>query len=110
MIIMKKTIYEDDMECECGGVMKPKSFNVEGFAVRGWECEKCKRIDYSDDINFALTVKKFKNSGISLKLRQVGDTVVITIPKEIREALELKAGKDVKMYPLSKRKVMIEVK
>ncbi len=106
---MKKTIYEDELKCDCGGSMKPKTFNVEGFAVRGWECEKCNRIDYSDDINFALTVKKFKNKGVSLRLRQVGDTVVITIPKEIRDALELKAGEDVRMYPLSKKKVMIEV-
>jgi len=104
-----KTIYEDELECECGGTMKPKTFNVEGFAVRGWECEKCRRIDYSDDINFFLTLKKFKKQGASLKLRQVGDTMVITIPKEIREALKLKSGEEAKMYLVSKKKMMIEV-
>lgn len=104
-----KSIYVDDLDCECGGTMKPKTFNVEGFEVRGWQCQKCNRIDYSDDINVALTIKKFKKTGATLKLRKVGDTVVITIPKEIREALELKEGEDVKMYPLSKKKVVIEI-
>ncbi|MBI2579652.1 MAG: AbrB/MazE/SpoVT family DNA-binding domain-containing protein [Candidatus Aenigmarchaeota archaeon] len=106
---MSKTIYEDELECECGGTMKPRLFNVEGFAVRGWQCEKCSRIDYSDDMNLVLTVKKFKKDGASLKLRSVGDTIVVTIPKEIRDALELKAGEDVKMYPLSKKKIMVEI-
>jgi len=104
-----KIIYEDELECECGGTMVPKLFNVEGFDVRGWQCKKCDRIDYSDDMNVVLTIKKFKKRGAILKLRKVGDTVVITIPKEIREALELKEGEDVKLYPLSKKKVMIEI-
>lgn len=104
-----KTIYEDELECECGGLMKPKTFNVEGFDVRGWQCQRCNRIDYSDDMNVVLTVKKFKKKGAVLKLRKVGDTIVITIPKEIREALELKEGEDVKMYPLSRKKVVIEI-
>ncbi len=109
MMAKAKTIYEDELECECSGTMKPKLFNVEGFDVRGWQCKKCSRIDYSDDINLALTIKKYRKKGAMLKLRKVGDTVVITIPKEIREALELEEGEDVKMYPLSKRKVMIEI-
>ncbi|GEM_PF-2081612 len=104
-----KNIYEDELECDCGGTMKPKTFNVEGFEVRGWECMKCRRVDYSDDINVALTIKKFRKHGASLKLRQVGDTVVITVPKEIREALAMKAGEDVRMYLVSKKKVMIEL-
>ena len=104
-----KTIYEDELECECGGVMKPKLFNVEGFDVRGWQCKKCNRIDYSDDMNAVLTIKKLRKKGATLKLRKVGDTVVITVPKDIREALELKEGEDVKMYPLSKKKIMIEI-
>ncbi len=106
---MSKTIYQDELKCECSETMKPKLFNVEGIPVRGWECRKCKRIEYSDDINLVLTIKKYKKQGASLKLREVGDTVVITIPKEIREAMQLKVGEDVKLYPLSKKKVMIEV-
>jgi hypothetical protein len=106
---MSKMIYEDELDCECGGVMKPKLFNVEGFAVRGWQCEKCGRIDYSDDMNLVLTVKKFRKEGASLKLRSVGDTVVVTIPKEIRNALDLRAGEDVRMYPLSKKKIVVEI-
>ncbi|MFH0837243.1 MAG: AbrB/MazE/SpoVT family DNA-binding domain-containing protein [Candidatus Aenigmatarchaeota archaeon] len=106
---MAKTIYEDDLECECGGMMKPNTFNVEGISVRGWKCKKCDRIDYSDDINTALTIKKYKKVGAMLKLRSVGDTVVITIPKDIREALNLKAGEEVKMYPLSQKEIMIKI-
>lgn len=60
-------------------------------------------------MNVVLTVKKFKKKGAMLKLRKVGDTIVITIPKEIREALELKEGEDVKMYPVSRTKVVIEI-
>jgi len=104
-----KTLYEDELECECGGTMVPKVFNVEGLDVRGWQCKKCSRIDYSDDMNLVLTIKKFKKTGTALKLRKVGDTIVITIPKEIREAMELKEGEDVRLYPLSKKKVMIEI-
>lgn len=84
-------------------------FNIEGFDVRGWQCRECSRVDYSDDINVVLTIKKFKKKGATLKLRRVGDTIVITIPKDIREAMELKEGEDVKMYPLSKKKVVIEI-
>ena len=106
---MAKTIYKDELECECGGSMKPKLFDIEGIPVRGWECRKCRRIEYSDDINLVLTIKKYKKQGALLKLRQVGDTVVITIPKEIREAMQLKVGEDVKLYPVSKKKVVIEI-
>jgi len=104
-----KTIYEDELKCECGGTMKPRTFDVEGIPVRGWECKKCKRIEYSDDINLVLTIKKYRKQGASLKLRQVGDTVVITIPKEIREAMQFNAGEDVKLYPMSRKKVVIEL-
>ena len=106
---MAKTIYKDELECECGGSMKPKLFDIEGIPVRGWECRKCRRIEYSDDINLVLTIKKYKKQGALLKLRQVGDTVVITIPKEIREAMQLKVCEDVKLYPVSKKKVVIEI-
>lgn len=104
-----KTVYEDEVDCECGSIMKPAVFNIEGFSMRGWKCKKCGRVDYSDDINLLLTVRKFKKQGAHLKLRKVGDTVVITIPKEIREALRLRPGGDVRMYPIAKNKVLVEV-
>ena len=54
-----KSIYEDEVKCDCGGWMRPKNFLVDNAGVRGWQYTKCKNIDYSDDIEKVLAMTKF---------------------------------------------------
>ena len=66
---------------DCGGWKKSKTFKVEGFEVRGWQCAKCGDIEYSDDINKVLVFKKLQRSPIEVKAREVGNTEILTIPR-----------------------------
>ncbi len=88
----REAFYGQDLECDCGGVMKPKVFNVEGSRVRGWECGECGRIDYSDDIDAVLQLRKLRGQCLEVVARAVGNSEVVTIPKPIAQLMGIRKG------------------
>ena len=54
---MEMELKKDKIRCVCGKLAYPKIFNVEGFKIKGWQCAKCGRIEYSDEINEVLSIK-----------------------------------------------------
>jgi len=101
---------KDEIKCVCGNFAKPKIFNVEGFKIRGWQCTKCGRIEYSDEINKVLTMRKLKRQPISVRVGTLGVSEFIRIPKEIQNLTKLKKGEKVIIYPVSTRKLILELK
>lgn len=109
-MVRNMELEKDKIKCVCGNFAKPKIFNVEGFKIKGWQCAKCGRIEYSDEINKILTIKKLKKQPISVRVGMLGVSEFIRIPKEIQHLTRLKKGKKVIIYPESTKKLILELK
>lgn len=105
----KKSLYEDKVPCDCGSWKAPKLFRVEGFEVRGWQCRKCSDIEYSDDIDKVLMFKKLQRAPIAVKTREVGNTEVMTIPKQVSELMGIKKGHKLFIKPKGLKRFEVEV-
>jgi len=105
-----KNLTEQKLKCDCGEWASPKTFHVEGFVVRGWQCTKCNEIWYSDDINQVLMMKKLKKQPIAVKVGRLGKSQIIRIPKEIGVAVGLKVGREVLIYTEGQNSIKIKIK
>ncbi|PIU21426.1 MAG: hypothetical protein COT15_02250 [Candidatus Diapherotrites archaeon CG08_land_8_20_14_0_20_34_12] len=98
------------INCVCGKTAKQKDFNVQGFQVKGWQCPSCKRIEYSDDINKVLVIRKLQKNPIIAKIGILGESKIVRLPKQLDEIMLIKKGELVEIYPESLTKIAIEVK
>ena len=58
----------------------------EGFQIRTWNCPKCKSVwEHPADLQEFENFEKIKQKEFSVKLRLVGNSYAISIPKEIIE-------------------------
>ena len=105
-----RDITEQKLKCDCGEWASPKTFKVEGFTVRGWECKKCREIWYSDDINQVLMMRKLKKQPVAVKVGMLGESHIIRIPKEVCLAIGLKVGEEVLIYPEDPKSIKIKIK
>lgn len=97
------------IKCDCGKESKPKTFNVGGFKVRGWECAACNSIEYSDDINKVLMINKLKKQHLKAKAGVLGESKIVRMPKELLGVVDLAKGEIVGIYLESPNKISIEV-
>jgi len=91
-----KDIWENTIVCnECGSKTKKITINKENFDIRTWQCIKCgKEWHHPIDSNSYLQWKKIKNGKFRVKLRQVGNSITVSIPKEIVNFEKLKTGEE----------------
>lgn len=80
--------------CECGGKMEKITTEWKGIEVRGWKCNKCKEeIINPVDAQKALEIERARKKNLlTVKLRKVGKSNVVTVPQPLIEAENLKAG------------------
>lgn len=78
-------LYETRVICEgCGKVTKRDIAIRDGFEIRRWRCRDCSKIWYHPkDIEEYNRFVELKNKGYKVKLRMVGNSWIISIPKEI---------------------------
>lgn len=78
-------IFDAKILCKnCEKVMQPKIVNRNGFELRAVECPNCKeRIIHPADLNGMENFKDLKDKEFNVKLRMVGNSHAISIPKEI---------------------------
>ncbi len=83
-------IFDAKILCKnCGVVMKPTIVNKGGFELRAVQCEKCgDKIIHPADLNASDHYKDLKGKTYNVKLRVVGNSHAISIPKEIVEFME----------------------
>lgn len=87
--------FEDlKLKCECGGDMEKITTDWKGIEVRGWRCKKCnEEIINPKDAQRALEIERARKKNLlTVKLRRVGKSKVVTIPRPIIEAENLKEG------------------
>jgi hypothetical protein len=78
-------IFDTKITCKkCNVEMKPRVFEKEGLQLRAVECPKCKdKIIHPADLNCLNRFNDMKDKTFNVKLRMVGNSHAISIPKEI---------------------------
>ncbi len=78
-------IFDAKISCKnCNAEMKPVIVNKKGFELRAVECPKCgDHIIHPADVNNLEHYNDLKGRTFRVKLRMVGNSHAISIPKEI---------------------------
>ena len=84
------------MKCVCGKTAKyEKNLKFNKYDIDGWKCA-CGEIYYNPEkAEKILLLNKLKKSKYHLKLSKVKSNLILRIPKEIGEALNLDKGAEV---------------
>ena len=80
-----KDIFDQIVMCNNCNIRTNKKYAIkEGFKLRVLECPKCEDIIYHpSDLRDYEDYKKLKNLDFNVKLRMVGNSFCVSIPKEI---------------------------
>jgi hypothetical protein len=83
-------IFDNIILCkECGVKMKPVSLSKNGFALRAVSCDKCnKKILHPKDEQEYNDFMKLRSKTFRVKMRVVGNSYAVSIPKEIVNFME----------------------
>ncbi|MBS3128524.1 hypothetical protein J4410_05235 [Candidatus Woesearchaeota archaeon] len=97
------------LQCSCGSRMRKMTTSLKGISVRGWECEKChEEMIHPEDAQKVLEIEKARKKNLlTVKLRKVGKSNVITVPKIIMETEHLKEGQKFEWKKEGKKFVLI---
>ncbi len=104
--------------CKCGGTLKKSQTSVEffgiDFGIRPCEaCTKCGSEYLDDDTIDAIEkeLKKRKIFGLEKEIcvTKSGNSLVIRIPPEIAKFAGLNYQKNIRIYPIEKKRLEIEV-
>lgn len=80
----------------------------EGFRIRSWRCPSCNRVwMHPADVSEYERFKELKDKNFSVKLRMVGNSYTISIPKEIITFHELKRDEFVRLALEDRERVVL---
>ena len=107
---MKRDLWDAVHKCtKCNSSMRKKSLVVEGTNIRGWECVKCKdTVLHPEDAQKMLVLSKLKR-GLSVKIGELGKSLVVRIPKEVAKLYKLSKGEQLTMKAESDTKIELEI-
>ena len=76
--------------------------------VRGWKCASCgEELVHPDDAQRAIEIERaFKKNLLTVKVRKVGKSSVVTVPRPLMEVERLKAGQTFKWSVDGKKLVL----
>lgn len=78
-------IFDNTILCkDCGKKMRPVSVIKNGFHLRALRCEPCRnQILHPEDLKEYSDFQNLKKKNFKVKLRYVGNSYAVSIPKEI---------------------------
>lgn len=78
-------IFENTILCKnCNEKMLPITINKNGFTIRAVKCPKCSNVVlHPEDLKEYEEYKKLKDKKFKVKLRYVGNSYTVSIPREI---------------------------
>ncbi len=81
--------------CECGENALETQIVWKGIKVRAWKCRKCgEELIHPIDAQRALEIERArKNKELTVKLRRVGKSTVITVPQILKAVYHIKEGR-----------------
>ena len=87
----------EGMKCVCGKTANyVKNLKFNSYTIDGWKCDSCGEIYYDPEkAEKILMLNKLKKHKYNLKLSQVKSNLVLRIPKEVSDLLNLKKGGEV---------------
>ncbi len=96
------------LKCECGGKMEKITTEWKGIEVRAWKCTKChEEVINPVDAQKALEIERARKKNLlTVKLRKVGKSKVVTVPQPIIEAENLREGQKLK-WRIEGRKMVL---
>ena len=94
-----KDLFETIIICKkCNKKTEKVTVNKDGFHLRGWKCPSCGEIwIHPADLKEYEDFKKIKDKEFEVKLRMVGNSYTVSIPREIVEFGEIKRDKVVRV-------------
>jgi len=90
-----KDLFDTIIICKkCNKRTKKGTVMKEGFQLRGWKCPSCGETwVHPGDLKEYEEFRKIKNKKFQVKLRMVGNSYTVSIPREIVEFGEIKKDK-----------------
>jgi hypothetical protein len=97
------------MECTCGKIAKyVKNLKFNNCAIDGWKCDNCGEVYYNPEkAEKILLINKLKKHKYNLKLSQVKSNLVLRIPKEVSDVLNLRKGGQVEFSLKDSNEIII---
>ncbi len=92
-------IYDATIVCDsCNKPTEKVVIEKNGFEMRAWLCKRChKKWFHPSDLAAYNAFKKLRERDFRVKLRLVGNSWAISIPKEIIEYEDVKTSKTVRL-------------
>ncbi len=90
-------IFDNTILCKnCENKMLPKNVVKDGFTIRTLKCPKCSNlIFHPEDLKNYEEFKKIKGKNFKVKLRFVGNSYAVSIPREIIDFINDKEINDI---------------
>lgn len=105
-------------KCRCGGTLKRSETEVELFGINfgvypGEICTRC-GAEYIDNDVVKEVQDKAKKAGLfglerNLQVAKSGNSLVVRIPKEIADFLNLRYKSLVRVVPVDKKRLQVEI-
>ncbi|MBI5061571.1 MAG: AbrB/MazE/SpoVT family DNA-binding domain-containing protein [Candidatus Aenigmarchaeota archaeon] len=102
---------KESIRCECGGTMKRTRIEImPDLFSEGYKCAKCGETEFTEEqMRKALRVKeKAIKIMVTRRLGMVGESVILRIPKEVTERMNLKEGEEVRVI-VENNKMIVEL-
>jgi len=102
-------VFENTMICSsCKKKTVKGEVMQDGFRVRVWKCPSCNKVwPHPGDMHEYEKFRELKNRNFNVKLRMVGNSYTISIPREIISFHEVKRDELVRLAMEDKDKVVL---
>ena len=98
-----------DMKCQCGKTASyKKHLKFNNYDIDGWVCRDCGETYYNPEkAERILLLNKLKKIKYHLKLSKVKSNLILRIPKEIGDALDLQKGDEIELKLENQNKILL---
>lgn len=94
-------------KCICGGLLSQTTIEKDGVRMKAQKCKKCGEIYIAGSEMLRYDIIKGKSS-IVRKVRKSGDSLVVTVPKQVVEKFNVHDG-DVIAFELNEKEIKLKV-
>lgn len=98
------------IKCVCGKVAEyDAQLRFNSYKIDGWVCKSCGEVYYNPDkAEKILQLSKLKKIKYELTLTQVKSNLIVRIPKDVSDALDLHKGKHIELRVGSENEIIME--